>query len=149
MDGRFSRSLVRWKLCTRSSGALRVFSPGEHERSLRAARQRIAVSIGETCIFHDCSNLGLLSSHVCPRRSLCRLLSRVTHALLVFVFSLSKWKHNAFVEGNASFDSEVTLSASCRCRVAGKLVCQPSQSDAGHSSVRKTRALLPPMCPSV
>ena len=42
---------MRGKLCTRSSGALGVFSTCEHERSLRAARQRITVSIGETCIF--------------------------------------------------------------------------------------------------
>ena len=107
----------------------------------------------KSVFFHDCSILGLLSSHVCPRRSLCRLLSRVTHALLVFVFSLSKWKHNAFVEGNASFDSEVTLSGSCRCRVAGKLVCQPLQSDtgqfgyAGHCLMRPSRLRLRSLLP--
>ena len=56
MDG----GLVRWKLCSRSSGALGVFSPCEHERRLRAARQRIAVFYWENVYFFT-TDLSLVS----------------------------------------------------------------------------------------
>ena len=58
---------MRWKLCTRSSGAPGVFSTCEHERSLRAARQRITVSIGETYIFTTL--LSLVSCRRVARRA--------------------------------------------------------------------------------